>query len=197
MFLILKWLCKKLAVQKKSGFTLIEVIVYTAIFAVTAGFLVGTLMTALKVQTRQSSLNALDRQISFINNTIQRLVMESDSISTSSMLVGVTLNRLTLNMNDLTLNPTEIFSSGTEAIYIKQGINVAIALTNSDTRVDSFTVTRYQQSAQLWEVNPPSLVQINFSLTINYNNPQARATRTFRTAVINCAKQNPTLQYCW
>jgi len=196
MFLKSKELCKKSAVKKKSGFTLIEVIVYTAIFAVTAGFLIGTLMTALKVQTRQSSLNALDQQISFINNTIQRLVRESDSISTSTMLIGAPLNKLTLNMSDQALNPTEVFLNN-KILYVKQGNNVPIALTNSDTQVDNFTVTRYQQNAPSWEANPPSLVQVSFSLTINPNNPRASATRTFRTAVINCAKQNSTLQYCW
>lgn len=197
MFVMLKRLCKRLETNKTAGFTLIEIIIYTAIFAVSAGFLMGVLMTALKIQTRQSSLNALNQQISFVNNTIQRLVNESNSISMNAMPIGTATSGLTLNMADSFLNPTVIFGSGTQAIYLKQGNNAPLALTNSDTLVDFFTATRYQQSAQPWEANPPSLVQINFSLTMNSSNSNIRATRIFRTAIISCAKENAEHQSCW
>lgn len=161
--------------KSKAGFTLVEVLIYTVIFAVSAVFLVGILTAITRVQSRQSSINEVNAQISFVDKTIQRLVREASLVD---MPAGVATTTLTLRMASSTLDPTKVYVDDSKtAIYLKEGDRPAQALTNSNVKVGSFLVTKYE--------NPggPTIVQVDLTLEYNSTNPQAKAVRTLRTAV--------------
>ncbi len=88
--------------NSRSGFTLVEVLIYTIIFAVSAVFLVGILMAITRVQSRQSSVNEVNAQITFVDKTIQRLVREASLVD---MDAGESTTTLTLRMASST-SPT-------------------------------------------------------------------------------------------
>ncbi len=161
---------------KSDGFTLIEILVYIAIFAVSATFLIGILTVVLKIQNKQGSATELNQQISFVNNTIQRLVQDASLVD---MTNGTPSNTLTLRTSQTSLDPTKIYLSGT-TIYLQQGDPSSapkIPLTNSSVKVDSFSATKYE--------NPggPAVVQIDLTLRYNSQNPQNNISRTLRTAI--------------
>ncbi len=158
---------------KARGFTLIEILVYIAIFAVSATFLVGILTVVLKIQNKQGSATEINQQISFVNNTIQRLVQNASLIDNATGMPSATLN---LRTSQTSLDPTKIFFSN-NVIYLQEGKSSAVALTSSNVKVDNFLVTKYE--------NPggPAVVQIDLTLSYNSQNPQNQISRTLRTAI--------------
>lgn len=159
--------------ESKSGFTLIEVLIYTVIFAVSAVFLVSILVVITRVQGRQTSINEVNQQITFVGSSIQRLVRESSLVD---MDAGIATTTLTLRMESSALDPTKVFSSGT-VMYLQEGTSTAVALTDSNVKVNSFLVTKYE--------NPggPTIVQVDLALEFSTDSPQAKATRSLRTAI--------------
>lgn len=161
-----------------TGFTLIEILIYIAIFALSATFLVAILGVVGKVQNRQTSANEVNQQISSINNTIQRLVKESSLVENDA---GVSSPTLTLRMPEGTRlgnDPTKIFLEN-NVIYLQQGPQTAskIPLTNSNVKVENFSVIKYQNTGG------PAVVQVDLSISYNSANPQSQILRTARTAI--------------
>jgi len=161
--------------MRKSGFTLVEVLIYTAIFAISAVFLVGILTAITRVQSRQSSVNEVNDQISFVNNTVGRLVR---SASLVDMTAGSATTTLTLRMSSSTLDPTTIYvDASNTAIYLQEGTSTAVALTDSKVKIVSFLATKFE--------NPggPTIVQIDLAVEYNTTNIQAKAARSLKTAI--------------
>src|SRR3989338_5687028 len=63
-----------------AGFTLIELIIYIAMFAGASVLLTGMLVTIIKVQNRETSGNDVSIQLTFVLETVNRLVRESSLI---------------------------------------------------------------------------------------------------------------------
>lgn len=165
----------------EKGFTLIELVVFVAIFSVAAIFLVSILITVTRTQLRQSSVNELNAQIAFISNTIQRLVRESSQIANEP--AGVASTTLILRRASSTFDTTKIFvDPGMTAIYLQEvdqnGVtSTTVPLTNSKVKVTNFSVTKYQTPSGV------AIAQIDFTLDYNTTNPQARISRSWRGAI--------------
>lgn len=162
-------------IDGKTAFTLVEVLIYAAIFAVSAVFLIGILTAVINISGRQSSINEVNSQLSFINTTIQRLVR---SASLVDMIPGVATTTLTLRMASATLDPTKIYvDDSLTAIYLAEGALAPVALTDSNVKVTNFLVTKYE--------NPggPTTVQVDLVLEYNTLNPKAKTSRTLKTAI--------------
>jgi len=170
--------------REKKGYSLIELLVYVAIFAVSAIFLTAILLTITKVQTRQNSVNDVNQQVSFVANTVQQLVQQSSLIDMTS---GAATTTLKLRMASSTMDPTLVYASGT-AIYLSEGTlipsSTPVALTNSNVNVNSFTVTKYE--------NPGGLALIQLGLTMTYNSPTpaTQLTRSVQTAIARVSAAN-------
>lgn len=163
----------KNAPRKESGFSLVELLVYIAIFAVTAVFMVGILTTITGIQTRQTTLNSVNNQISFVSNEVTQLIHTSSLID---MTTGQATSTLKLRMPDLAYDPTIVYASGT-AVYLEQGTSSPVALTNSTVTVGNFQVTKYE--------NPggPAVIDLAMSMTYNSANPAGAVTQTADTAI--------------
>ncbi|MFA5084622.1 MAG: hypothetical protein WC475_04575, partial [Candidatus Paceibacterota bacterium] len=105
------------SVSNKDGYTLIELLVYTAVFAAAVGVFSGVLITFTRVGTQTSADAELTQQLSFIQDTIQRFVRESANIENPA---GVASSTLILRMASPASDPT-IISSDENGIYLKQG----------------------------------------------------------------------------
>ncbi len=159
--------------RTESGFSLVELLIYIAIFAITAVFMVAILTTITRIQNRQSTQNAVASQIDFVSNEVTQLVHTSSFVD---MTVGSATTTLKLRMPQAVYDPTLVYSSGT-AIYLAQGTSSPVALTNSTVTVGNFQATKYE--------NPggPAVVQLDISMTYNSTNPQAAVTQTLDTAI--------------
>lgn len=161
--------------DSKEGFTLVEVLIYTVIFAVSSVFLVGILTAITRVQSRQASVNEVNAQITFVDKTIQRLVRESSLVE---MDAGEATTTLKLRMETSSIDPTLVYvDASNTAVYLQEGAGTARALTDSNVKINSFLVTKYE--------NPggPTIVQVDLTLEYNSTSPQQQAVRTLRTAV--------------
>lgn len=165
----------------KKGFTIIELVVFVAIFTVTAIFMVSILTTVTRTQLRQSSVNEVNGQIAFIANTIQRLVRESSLIANEP--AGVASTTLVLRRSSSTLDTTKIFvDPGMTAIYLQEidqnGVtSTTVPLTSDKVRVTNFSATKYQTPGGA------AIAQVDFTLDYNTANPQARISRSWRGAI--------------
>lgn len=160
-------------VMKNKGFSLIEVLIYISIFSVAAVFLVAILMAVVKIQTRQSSANEINQQLTFVANTIRTLVQESSNVETTA---GTATTTLTLRMASSSRDSTLVFSSGT-ALYLTEGTSSPVMLTDSNIRVDNFKVTKYENPGAL------ALVQVDMSFTYNASSTATPITRSLRTGI--------------
>lgn len=164
----------------KKGFTIIELVVFVAIFTVTAIFLVSILTTVTRTQLRQSSVNEVNGQIAFVSNTIQRLVRESSLIANEP---GVASTTLVLRRSSSTLDTTKIFvDPGMTAIYLQEidqnGVtSTTMPLTSDKVKVTNFSATKYQTPGGA------AIAQVDFTLDYNTVNPQARISRSWRGAI--------------
>jgi type II secretory pathway pseudopilin PulG len=162
------------------GFTLIEVLIYTAIFSVTAIFLLSILTTVTRTQLKQATQNEVNQQLSFVASTIQRLVRSSSAIVN---VAGIPSSTLVLRMPTSAADITKIYAdaSGT-AIYIEEvpsgsQTGTPLALTTDKVIVDSFSVTKTENPGGL------AVVQVDLSLSFNSTKPQAQVTRSWQSAI--------------
>ncbi len=159
--------------RNQGGYTLIELLVYTVIFAISVAVFSGVLLTFTRVNTQTSADAELTQQLAFLQSIIQRLVMDSANIENEAGMASTTL---ILRMASSTLDPT-IISSDANAIYIKQGNNPQEALTNSQVKVSQFEAVKYE--------NPGAhaIVRVSISLAYNSQNPYQQITRALRIAI--------------
>jgi type II secretory pathway pseudopilin PulG len=165
--------CSNNKTGERSGFSLVEVLIYTAIIALSSVFLVGILGTMTKIQTRQVSVNEVNQQISFAGKTIQKLVADSSLIDIAP---GVATSTLILRMASSTLDPTKVYASS-GILYVEQGTSTVFAVTDSSVKVDNFTVTKYEPAGGF------TVVQVDLAISYNTTNPQSQITKVLKSAI--------------
>ena len=161
----------------KSGFSLIELMIYVGIFAVSAVFLVSILTVVTQIQLRNNSVHELNQQISFVRSTVERFVQTSSLID---MTTAVSTSTIKLRMSSSTDDTVLIYASNS-VLYIattdSSGNTSTKPLTDSNVTVDNFSATKYQTPSGF------SLVQIDMALSYNATNPKAQASRSLKTAI--------------
>lgn len=163
--------------QKSEGFSLVELLIYIGIFSVSAVFLISILTVVTQVQLRQTSVGELNQQLSFVNDTVKRLIQTSSLVDMSA---GTASTTLSLRMSPSSIDVTKVYASSS-VLYLEQrtdaGVSTITPLTDSNVIVDNFSVTKYE--------NPTGFAVVGLELTLSYNttNPKSKATRSFQTAV--------------
>jgi len=164
--------------QKQSGFSLVELLIYIAIFVTSSTFLIAILTTVTRVQLRQTSVNTVNRQITFVTQTIQRLVQESSVIQMDAGVPGSTLIlRMPTQANDL----TEVYVTEDGRLFKREtsvgGNEVVTALTEPNIRVITFEITKFE--------NPGgrAIVQAAIGLSYDTDSERARFSRSVETAI--------------
>ena len=95
-------------INNKKGFTLIEVLLYTAIFAIVGGLTTGILLTVTQVQQRESASAEVTGQLNFIMQRLRQIVSESSNIEIEA---GVITSTLKLRMKDSSKDRSEEHTS--------------------------------------------------------------------------------------
>jgi len=161
--------------DNKSGFTLIELLIYAAIFSVSAVFLVNILASITQSQIRQTSANEVTQQVSFVSNTIQRLVREASVVENDS---GVASSTIKIRTMASSTDPTLIYwDQTTNTMQLKQGASEPVQLTNEKVVVSTFSATKYE--------NPGgnAVVQVDLTFAANTTVEKAKVTKFWRGAI--------------
>ncbi len=159
--------------MNRKGFSLLEVIVYTAIIGVVGTLMTGILVSLLKIQNAQVATTEVHQQMNFVILNIQRIVRESSSID---MVTNVENGTLTLGMADSAENPTLIYKTGTK-IYLRQGISMEVPLTSNDVTVDDLQFTKISSATGY------DTLKFTISMSNSTDNPQRAFTKTITSYI--------------
>lgn len=170
--------------KTRSGFSLMEVLIYIAIFAMSAVFLVSILTVITRIQLKQSSSHEVEQQLAFVNNTIRDFIQRSSLIEMDE--IGVPTTTLRLRAASSSSDRVLVYASSS-ILYLEEqpydnethlyGTSRITPLTDSSTKVDSFYVTKYENPGGF------AVAQVDLVLSANNNNAQSQVTRTLQTAV--------------
>lgn len=168
--------------SSRSGFTLLELILFAAVFALVASAFIAILISILRVQTRESSVAEVNNQSQFLMQTIQRYIEESSHID---MAVGETTSTLILRMtssSDLGLvNPAQIFiylNESDDRVYFKRNVDgVPEPLSSDRVAIDKLEFTKQSN------LGAHDSVDISLSLHFISPSPQRQFSQALQTAV--------------
>ena len=170
------------------GFTLIEILIYVAIFAVVSGFFVGILLITLRVQGTQSGLVEISSQLNFAMQTIQRHVREANSISAPAS--GTSGSTLTVNKPAGVVTITRGTCGApavVNAICVTEAGAAALPITTSKIGVTTLNFTHFTNPSSLPCPGTPCVpatetIQIEITANNLSINPEQSVTRTLRSA---------------
>jgi len=106
---------------KKRGFTLIELVIYSAILAISAGLIGGIVNTVTKSSLKTQSQNEVNTQNSRLEEVFRQKIEKAQKIKTLSGSL------LSLNMAETSKNPTQ-FSLENNVVYLQEGTDAKMAL---------------------------------------------------------------------
>lgn len=179
--------------KKSGGFTLVELLVYIAIFGIASVFLTGTLVTSVRVQNKQTANNEVTNQLNFVLQTVQRLVRESSviektfeyAVDGSGVLIEtnpcVNYCVVKLRMEKTAEDPTYVISKNSppenNGAYMKQGAGSEVKLNDNKVILNSLTFAKNELPGG------HSTLSIYGAMTYNTENDQLRVMRELRLAV--------------
>ncbi|MBI3045933.1 MAG: type II secretion system protein [Candidatus Harrisonbacteria bacterium] len=155
------------------GFSLLEVLIYTAIIGIVGSLFSGILLSVTRIQNQQNAAAEVNQQLNFVINNIQRLIRESSYIDIAA---GAVTSTLTLKMRDSAKDPT-IITVANGKVTLQQGGASPLELTTSAVTVDKLAflkITNYPGHDS---------VQIDVTLSHNTSNPQMQFTKSLTSAV--------------
>ena len=139
--------------KSQTGFTLIELVLYTAIFGIVSGLLSTILVTSTKIQTTQVVSTQVSNELNLVLSTVQSLVRSASNIecvnSTNCALSSGSY--LKLRFEDTTKDPTCVYLQGTQ-ILLSQGPDstnkqtctpTTQALTTNKVNANTLTFTKF------------------------------------------------------
>lgn len=177
--------------SKLKAFTLIELIIYIAMFAGASIVLTSMLITILKVQNREALGNDVSSQLTFVLENVNRLVRESSLIE--KVYEGNDLNAPCVNYCSVKLrmpksseDPT-IITSDEDAIYLKRGSTGPCAATAPNSLECAITnekvvVTNLNFKQDVVQ-RGRSILNIDASLKFNSPDPKFAILRSIKSAV--------------
>jgi len=141
----------------KKAFTLIELLIATAIFTIVIVSFIGIFVEVVGVQGRQTSAAAVNEESQFLLQKVQYYVELSSAVSTTQ---DVATPVLTLRMPSSSIDPTVISLSG-GTVYLQQAGGASQPLTSNKVSVSNLSFTRRS--------NAPWHDSVSVSFTVSYN----------------------------
>jgi len=160
--------------DSEGGFTLLELLIFSGIFAMVMISFITILVAVTRIQTRQGAVAEVNQQSQFLLQLIQYYTERSSLIE---MPQDISTTTLKLRMASSSEDPTYIYLAGT-TVYLRQTESGSgQALTSSRVEVSNLTFAKRS--------NPPGHDSVSVSFTVAYNtsNLQQRFSQTLNTAV--------------
>ena len=184
------------AIRSASGFTLFEILIYIAIFAVVGTLLTGIVTTVTRVEVRGAASAEVSTQLNFTIQTLQRLTRDASAVivnnspsdNDTDVPLGIAAPYLHLRMRDSAGGATDRdpiviwFDSAAKVVKLRQGSG------GNMTTADLTTVKVASDASALQFrkfSNPPGHDGVQVDLTLAYNapTPEGVVTRTIQSAI--------------
>lgn len=173
-------------VRGKKGFTLVELLVYSGIFAIIAIVLIYFLTVFFRVNNQQIGSSEVANQANFILQKIQNEIAGASFLTVNDTGDDETDDALnapharlvikdrgeTVGPNNDMKSPVSIYQNGPNAVF-KRGNQAEIVLNNATVKVTKLTFTKIS--------TPPGKDVVTIDLTLQYNSPnrERQITRQF------------------
>ncbi len=141
----------------KKAFTLIELLISTAIFTLVVIAFISIFVEVIGVQANQASAAAVNEESQFLLQRVQYYVELSSAVSTTQDLAT---SVLTLRMPSSSIDPTIISLSG-GTVYLQQAGGALQALNSKKVTVSNLSFTRRS--------NAPGHDSVSVAFTVAYN----------------------------
>ena len=146
--------------REGGGFTLIEIIIYTAIVSIILAAVINFAWNIIYGKSKTSSWQEVQQNIRF---TMERITQEVRSASgVNNIGIGGSANSLSLEMADPDLNPT-IFDVSGDKVRLTQGASGPYELTTDELEVTNLNFTNLSYA--------DTSGTIRIELTIEHKNP--------------------------
>lgn len=141
----------------RRGFTLLEVIVFIAIFAVTIMAFMTIFVSVSKVLVRQGGASEVAQQSQFLLQNLQYYIERSSQVDITADAATTSLR---LRMPEASQDPV-IFNLSGNAITLQVGAGAASALTSGKVKVNNLSFVR--------RTNVPGHDSVAVAFTLEYN----------------------------
>ncbi len=160
--------------SSKKGFTVLELVIFSAIFAIASVSFIGILVTITRIQVRQSAAAEVNQQSLFLLQTLQRYIEQASLVEMSADTATSTLK---LRMPLSSIDPTYVYLSGEKAYLKETDSGEPQVLTSDKVKVTNLTFTK--------RVNPAGRDSVSLSFNMEYNsqNFQQRFSQMLNTSV--------------
>ncbi|MDP3763644.1 MAG: hypothetical protein Q8Q92_03285, partial [bacterium] len=171
------------------AFTLIELLIYTTVFAIAGGLLTTILVTTTRIQNVEIVNTQVGQELSLVLSTVQRLVRDASliecagpdqancSLSNSGLLLRLRFEDTTKDPTCVYLDTNIIKLAGPDATNKYCNLATATNLTTNKVIANSLTFTKFDIPGG------HATVQIDANLSYNSPSPQLQISKTLRSAV--------------
>lgn len=149
--------------SSRQGFTIIELLIFSAIFSIMAISFLSVLVSSVQIQAKQNATAEVTQQSQLLLDTIQYYVQGASVVETAADTATTTLK---LRMASSTVDPTYIYLSGS-TVYLQQtDTGQAQALTSDKVAVSNLAFTK--------RANSPGHDSVSVGFTIAYNSSSSQ-----------------------
>ncbi len=166
-------------VRSRRGITLIELLIFCAIFMTVIGSFVAVLVETVSIQARQSAAGGVGQQGQLL---VQQLQYYIESARVVDMTQDVATSTLTLRESTSSYDPT-IFTLGAGGIvYIQQGLAASLQpLTSNRVSVSNLLFTRHYNINS--SSSPFGTDSVSYSFTVSASSTnETQYTQTFQSS---------------
>lgn len=163
------------------GFTLVELLIYAAVFSITAGLLTSILVMVSNIQTKENASFEVTRQLQFVTQTVQYAIRDASVVEavyegTNQAATCATFCTIRLRVADPLLDPT-IISSDAGGVYIQEGASPKVALTSPSVKINELTFNKVD--------NPGGISTVTMDLALVYDggSPELTISKALSSAI--------------
>ncbi len=159
--------------HSRKGFTVLELLIFSAIFTLVMLAFLTILVTVVGVNARQTSAAEVNGQSQYLLQQLKYYIERSSLIELSR---DVSTTTLKLRMKSGSEDPTLIYLSG-GIVYLQAGSSAASAITSSRVNVSSMSFTKRS--------HPPGKDSVETSFTVEYNTQNIKQSfvRALQTSI--------------
>jgi type II secretory pathway component PulJ len=160
--------------RNRSGFTVMELLIFSAIFSVITITFIAILVAVTKVHVEQGSASEVNGQSQFLLQTLQTNIEQSSLIEMASDTASSSLK---LRMSTSSIDPT-IVTLSNGIVYLTQGTSTAQALTTDKVAVSNLTFTKHANANGAHDS-----VAIAFTISYNTTNVNREFAQLLQTSI--------------
>lgn len=167
--------------SSRSGFTILELLLYVGISSTVLLAVSLFLSTILASRVKNAAISEVEGQGAFVADIITQSIRNATGINAPTF--GANGASLSITTPSGSTSPT-VFSISAGAIRMTEGVGSAIPITNSHVTVSNFVVTNLSRSGT------PGIIHITFTLA--FNNPSGRSEyNVVRTFTVSASRKQP------